>query len=282
MFDGRLSARGEFDLRRKFLRSWSAIADVTEERRAQAELLHARKTEAIGQLTSGIAHDFNNLLTAIMGGVELLRARRGDEARFERLLDTIDHAARRGASLTHQLLAFARRQRLLLEELALHELVEGMRDMLRRTIGGAAPIEIAAGRDLWTVLGDRSQLELVVLNLALNARDAMPDGGTLRIGIDNEVTGPRARPEHPDAGEHVTLSMTDSGRGIPAEIADQVFEPFFTTKDIGKGSGLGLSQVLGVAQQLGGGVRLRMGPGGGTCVLVSLPRHVRTETAVPP
>ncbi len=280
VFDGRLSARGEFDAEGTFRRSWSAIADITIEKLTQAELTHALKTEAIGQLTSGVAHDFNNLLTAVMGGVELLRTKRDDMPRFERLLNTVADAAARGASLTRQLLAFARRQRLSLEPLHLNEVVAGMHDLLERTLP-EIQIELSASGDAWPVIGDRSQLELVVLNLALNARDAMPRGGRLVIGVSNETLGARRRPEHPHSGAFVTLSVTDEGTGIAPEIADRVFEPFFTTKAAGQGSGLGLSQVLGVAQQLGGGVRLVAPPGGGTQVLVSIPRAAPSPQAAP-
>ena len=272
VFDGRLSARGEFDAEGRFLRSWSAIADVTAEKRAQAELLHALKTEAIGQLTSGVAHDFNNLLTAIIGGVELLQTRRDDAARVERLLRAVGDAAARGAALTRQLLAFGRRQRLSLEKLDLDAVVLEMRAMIDRTTDEALTLRIEPGAAPWLVMGDRSQLELVVVNLVLNARDAMPDGGTVTVATRQETLGERRRPEEPGPGEHVTLAVADTGHGIPPEVIGRVFEPFFTTKAAGLGSGLGLSQVLGVAQQLGGGVRIESEPGQGTRVLVSVPR----------
>ena len=272
VFEGRLAARGEFDAAGRFARSWSAIADITAEKRAQAELLHALKTEAIGQLASGVAHDFNNLLTAVIGGVELLRTRRDDAARFDRLLTAIGDAASRGAALTRQLLAFGQRQRLSLEPLDVNALIEGMREMLERTLDDAIRISILPSAGLWTVVGDRSQLELVILNLVLNARDAMPTGGELTISTVNEVLGPRQGPEQPDAGAYVTLSVGDTGTGMSAEIAARVFEPFFSTKPAGGGSGLGLPQVLGVAQQLAGGVRIVSAPGAGTRVMVSIPR----------
>ena len=270
-FDGRLSARGEFDPAGRFVRSWSAIADITAEKRAEAQLRQAQRVEAIGQLTSGVAHDFNNLLTAILSSLELLESRVGGAAGVVRLIGTARQAAERGARLTAQLLAFAGKQLLRPVELDLNEIVRGM-DALLRGVLGAFTVESVLDPSLWPALADPTQLELVILNLAINARDAMPAGGVIRITTANLVCGARERPEEPPPGEYATVAVADTGTGIPPALLDRVFQPFFTTKDVGRGSGLGLPQVLGVAQQLGGGVRIEAQPGGGTCVRVYLPR----------
>jgi PAS domain S-box-containing protein len=272
VFDGRLSARGEFDAAGRMLRSWSAISDVTGERRAQAALQQAMRMDAIGQLTSGVAHDFNNLLTAIMGSLELL-GQTAKDPRSERLIGTAQSAAARGSGLTRQLLAFARKQHLVAETIDLNVLVTRTLDLARSAVEARYQITTDLAGDLWSGLGDSTQLGLVLLNLAINARDAMPDGGTITIGTRNDVAGIRVRPEEPEPGEYVVLSVSDRGIGMDAPTIDRAFEPFFTTKETGKGSGLGLSQVLGVAQQLGGGARIVSAVGEGTTVDVFLPRR---------
>jgi PAS domain S-box-containing protein len=246
---------------------------IEERERAEAQLRRAQRIEAVGQLTSGVAHDFNNLLTAIIGNLELLETRmpRGDD-RTGRLLAAAQSAAERGARLTAQLLAFSRQQRMAPEAVDLNRVVTNMGALLHSTIGGTVRIETVLSETLWPALADPSQIELVLLNLAINARDAMPVGGAITIETGNATVTTRERPEEPPPGEYAVVSVADRGSGIAPEILEKVFEPFFTTKEIGKGSGLGLSQVLGVAQQLGGGVRIDSTLGQGTVVRVYLPR----------
>jgi PAS domain S-box-containing protein len=251
----------------------SLAKQIEEREQAEAQLSRKQRVEAIGQLTAGIAHDFNNLLTSIMGNIELLDARLGTiDQRSARLLKGALAAAERGANLTAQLLAFARQQRMNPELVDLNHVIAGMATLLHSTIGASIHIELAPANGLWRTLADVAQLELVLLNLAINSRDAMPHGGTITIATGNAVLGAPRQPEEPPAGEYAVVSVTDTGGGIPADIIGKVFDPFFTTKEIGKGSGLGLSQVLGVVQQLGGGVRIETTPGAGTAVKVFLPR----------
>ena len=272
-FDGRLVVRGEFDARGRFVRSWSVIADVTAQRRAEARLRQMQKIEALGQLTSGVAHDFNNLLTAISGNLEMLANRIGEQdERTAKLLFGARQAVRRGGQLTGQLLAFARRQRLTTQQVDLNEIVREIEDLLQSTIGGSYRIETMLDENVWPALADPTQLELVILNLAINARDAMPRGGAIRIATANATLGAPERMGEPPAGEYATITVSDTGTGIAPAILDRVFEPFFTTKDVGKGSGLGLAQVLGVARQIGGGVRIDTAEGVGTSVYVHLAR----------
>ncbi|HYM71695.1 MAG TPA: PAS domain S-box protein [Stellaceae bacterium] len=248
-------------------------AQIEEREEAEAQLRQAQRIEAVGQLTAGIAHDFNNLLTSIIGNVELLASRLGAvDERSRRLLAAALSAAERGAALTAQLLAFSRQQRMNPEAIDLNQVVAGMASLLQSTIGASIRIDLAPAKRLWLALADIAQIELVLLNLTINARDAMPAGGSIRIETGNAKLGPPRRPEEPPAGEYVMVSVVDTGAGIATDILEKVFDPFFTTKEIGKGSGLGLSQVLGVAQQLGGGVRIETQPGEGTAVRVFLPR----------
>ncbi len=255
-----------------------AFQDVTSRLRAEAELRQAQKMEAVGQLTGGIAHDFNNLLTAVLGNLDLLDGHLdGDPART--LLRNAIDATERGARLTSQLLGFSRRQSLRPEPVDLNQVVAGMTDLLASTLGGTVQIRTIGNEDLWPALADRTQLELVILNLAINARDAMPLGGTILIRTENVRTDAPVAGTDPPAGEHVLLSVSDDGDGMPAETLARVFEPFFTTKPPGKGSGLGLSQVLGIAQQLGGGVRIRSEPFQGTTVQLFMPRGAAAAAA---
>ena len=255
-------------------------AQIDEREKAEARLRQAQRIEAVGQLTSGVAHDFNNLLTAIIGNLELLEARLdGNNEQAAKPLAAAMAAAERGARLTAQLLAFSRQQRMTPEPVDLNQIVGGMGGLLHSTIGATSRIETVLAANLWPALADASQIELVLLNLAINARDAMPGGGTIQIATGNETLGPPERPEEPPAGDYAMVCVADTGTGIPQEILDKVFDPFFTTKEIGRGSGLGLSQVLGVAQQLGGGVRIETRLGEGTVVRVYLPRASIGETA---
>jgi PAS domain S-box-containing protein len=273
VFDGRLAATGEFDAEGRFVRTWSATADVTAEKRADRELQRAQRMDAIGQLTAGIAHDFNNLLTAILGNLELLAQRSGqDEVRARRLISGARSAAERGAKLTAQLLAFSRQQRIAPEPVDLNRLIDGMVPLLRSTIGVNIGIVIQAGSGVSAALADPTQVELAILNLAINARDAMPHGGAITMETANVTLGEPAWPEEPAAGEYVAVRVYDTGSGITDAVRERMFEPFYTTKGIGKGSGLGLSQVLGVVQQLGGGLNVRSVVGEGTCVSIFLPR----------
>lgn len=254
----------------------SLEARVTDRTRELAEamenLAQAQKMEAIGRLTGGVAHDFNNLLMAVLGNLDLL-SRRLTDPKHVRYLDQARAAGERGAKLTGQLLAFSRRQRLEVKAMDIGEAVEAAAALLRPTIGGAHRLEVDIAPDLWPALGDATQVELMVVNLSLNARDAMPVGGVVSISAGNvTVREPKGRGEAPPAGDYVMIAVADTGEGMTPEVAARVFEPFFTTKPLGKGSGLGLPQVLGLAKQLGGGVEINTKPGLGTTVLVYLPR----------
>ena len=257
---------------------------MTEHERMAATLRRMQRLEAIGQLTAGLAHDFNNLLTVILGNVEFLARDLPDGAR--RRLAAVRAAADRGASLTGQLLAFARRQQLRPRAVQLNEVVAGMTDLLRTTAGGMVEVRLSPQKDVWPALVDANQVELVILNLALNARDAMPDGGILTIATHNTRRGPPHTPEQPAEGDYVTLTVADTGTGMSPDVLGRVFEPFFTTKPIGKGSGLGLAQVYGFAQQSGGDVEIESAPGAGTRVHVHLPRAyeeaAEPERSAPP
>jgi len=244
--------------------------EIRERERAQADLMHAQKIEAIGQLTSGIAHDFNNLLTAILGNLNVAR-RRTEDDRMAKALDTAIRAGRRGAKLVGDLLAFSRRQRLELQPIEVNEMLGGMRDLLERTLGSMVQVEIRFEPDLWRAIADPGQLELAVLNLAINARDAMPTGGTLTISGANLAAGDSQLPE-PQSGEYVMVSVTDSGTGMSEEIRAKVFEPFFTTKAVGKGSGLGLSMVHGFVTQCQGAMAIDSKVGHGTTISMFFPR----------
>jgi signal transduction histidine kinase len=245
---------------------------IGERERAEEALRLNQRLEAVGQLTSGVAHDFNNLLTVIAGNIEFLERAVADE-RSKRRLTMMKGAADRGARLTAQLLAFSRRQRLEPTPVGLNHTVASMRDLLQSSIGGAVQIETTLQADLWPALVDATQIELVILNLAINARDAMAVGGRLTIETANvTVTGAQTRPEQPVPGEYVMVSVSDTGTGMPPEVLTRVFEPFFTTKEVGKGSGLGLAQVYGFVKQSGGGIRIDTVLGEGTSIKIYLPR----------
>ena len=253
--------------------------DLTAMRQMEAQLRQAQKMEAIGQLTGGIAHDFNNLLTVVLGNLELLQSRLQDE-RSMRHLRAAQRAAERGGALTHQLLAYARRQPISPRPVDLAALIGGMGDLLQRSLGGLVRVEFALAADLWPAFCDPTQLELMLLNLAINARDAMPGGGTIGIQADNAVSGGKLPPELAP-GDYVSISVIDTGTGMPPDVRERAFEPFFTTKEPGKGSGLGLAQVWGLAQQFGGTVLLDSMPGRGTTVRVYLPRAADVAEAEP-
>ena len=246
-------------------------SQIAERERMEAVLRQAQRLEAVGQLTSGVAHDFNNLLTVVLGNVQLMQRRPDPEASARRL-QMIAQAAERGAQLTAQMLAFSRRQRLEPRAVDLNDTVRSMQDLLQSTMGGSIRIETGLQPDLWPAMIDPTQIELVILNLAINARDAMEVGGSLTIETANVTLGAPTRPEDPPAGSYVMVAVSDTGSGMTPEVLAKVFEPFFTTKEVGKGSGLGLSQVFGLAKQSGGGVRIDSAPGEGSSVKVYLPR----------
>lgn len=260
------------------------LADqIAEREKAEDALRQAQRLEAVGQLTSGVAHDFNNLLTVIIGNVEQIRKRTDDPSLLKRL-SMMAEASRRGAQLTAQMLAFSRRQKLEPRAVDLNETVRGMKDLLQSTIGGSVRIlEPDLAEDLWPAMIDPTQIELVILNLAINARDAMDVGGTLKIGTANVVAPEPATPEQPPSGEHVMLSVSDDGSGMSDQVLARVFEPFFTTKAVGKGSGLGLSQVYGLAKQSGGGVTIDTAVGQGATIRIFLPRaHAKPAKEIIP
>jgi PAS domain S-box-containing protein len=244
--------------------------DLTAMRHVEEQLRQAQKMEAIGQLTGGVAHDFNNLLTVVLGNLELLEARLQDE-RSMRQVRAAQRAARRGGELTQQLLAYARRQTISPRPVDLLAMIDGMGDLLQRSLGGLVTVETGLQPDLWPASCDPTQLELMLLNLAINARDAMPGGGVIRIDAHN-VPGTAALPTELEPGDYVSIAVVDRGSGMTEEVRERAFEPFFTTKEPGKGSGLGLAQVWGLAQQFGGTVVLDSVPGRGTTVQVYLPR----------
>ncbi len=241
--------------------------------RTRAALAQSQKMEAIGQLTGGIAHDFNNLLTVVVNNLDLILQDPGDALRTERLVQSAQRAAERGAKLTQQLLAFARRQPLRPEPLALNSLIAGFQAVLRRACGTAVALELDLANDLRAVRIDATQFEAALLNLVINARDAMPEGGALRVGTNNfdVKPGDGAAASGIAPGAYAVVSVRDTGAGMTPEVVAHAFEPFFTTKDAGRGSGLGLSQVYGFVSQSGGHVTIDSAPGEGTVVRLFLP-----------
>jgi PAS domain S-box-containing protein len=243
---------------------------------AEAALRQSQKMEAVGQLTGGLAHDFNNLLTGISGSLELLESRfaQGRLGELDRYLHMAQAAAKRAAALTHRLLAFSRRQTLDPKPTDMNRLISDMDELIRRTVGPAVTVTLASPPDLWLVLADPNQLENALLNLCINARDAMPDGGSLTIATDNHVLAEaEAKALELQAGGYASLRVSDTGTGMTAEVIACAFDPFFTTKPIGEGTGLGLSMVYGFARQSGGQARIVSEPGHGTTVWLYLPRY---------
>jgi len=245
---------------------------MDERLKVEETLRQTQKIEAIGQLTGGVAHEFNNLLMVIAGGLDMLD-RTTDERRRRRLMEGMRQAAQRGSSLTRQLLAFSRRQSLTPEPVDLARQIGGMSELLERSLRGDIHVRLDFPKGLWPVEVDPGELELVLLNLAVNARDAMPEGGRITVNARNW----RSKEYE---GDFVELTVADTGTGIPDEVVERVFDPFFTTKDIGKGSGLGLAQVHGFAAQSGGSVRIETAPGEGTKVILLLPRS-RCDPVLP-
>ncbi|MCQ4297263.1 PAS domain S-box protein [Pseudomonas stutzeri] len=254
--------------------------EMAERERAEDALRHAQKMEAIGQLTGGLAHDFNNMLTGVLGALDLIQRRvaNGATGDLDRYIDAATTSANRAAALTHRLLAFARRQSLDPKPVDVNLLVVSMEDMLRRTMGEHIQLEVELQTDAWVAYTDGHQLENALLNLVINARDAMPDGGRLGVHTCN-VRIQEHQPDAPEPGDYVALSVTDNGSGMSAQTIAKAFDPFFTTKPIGQGTGLGLSMVYGFAKQTGGHVRIDSTLGQGTRVILYLPRN-QTENDV--
>src|SRR5258706_2612227 len=270
-------------------RNYAVARDVTAEKAAaerlkaaEEALLQSQKMEAVGQLTGWIAHDFNNLLTGIVGSLDLLQTRlnQGRTDNVARYINAAMTSANRAAALTHRLLAFARRQPLIPESVDVNQLVVSLEDLLRRTIGESIDLEIAASDDLWRTLCDPNQLESALLNPAINARDAMPDGGKLAISTANAHLGSvTADTPALSPGDYICIAVSDTGVGMSAEVAARAFDPFFTTKPIGQGTGLGLSMIYGFARQSNGHVTIDSKLGRGTSVRLYLPRHDGGATA---
>jgi signal transduction histidine kinase len=244
---------------------------AVEARRVTEEQLHqSQKMESVGQLTGGVAHDFNNLLTVVSGNLELIEDAT-DNARVRQFAAAARRAADRGARLTAQLLAFSRRQKLHPKLVNANDLISEFQGLIRQAIGGGCELRLRTNEGLWPCLIDPPLLETALLNLALNGRDAMPDGGVLEIETRNVVLDDEAVAGCP-SGPYVRLSVKDTGCGMAPEIRDRVFEPFFTTKEVGKGTGLGLSMVYGFVRQSGGHVTIESAPGAGTTVALYLPK----------
>lgn len=259
------------------------ISDITERVRAEATVRETQRLQAVGQLTGGIAHDFNNLLTVIMGNLELLRPQIEPGSSQLAKVDRAIWGVRRGASLTQQLLAFARKQPLIPVPINLSAMLLDIGNLLHRTLGEHIAIRVVDAADLWPAMADPAQVESALLNLALNARDAMPDGGHLTIEIANEVldAGYAARHAEVTPGDYVMLAVSDTGAGMTDEVLARAFEPFFTTKEPGKGTGLGLPMVFGFVKQSGGHIKIYSEPNEGTTVRLYLPRAAATAPLAP-
>ena len=247
--------------------------DVTDQRQAEETLRHAQKMEAVGLLTGGIAHEFNNLLMIVVGNLEMLQGRLAKGDRSNDFASSAMKGALRGAELTQSLLAFSRKQTLAIVPIDLNDLIRGLRDMLGRTLGETITLDMRLARNLPKTLADSGQIEGALLNFVLNARDAMPGGGTITVGTSTKSldTGSAAKFDA-SPGDYVSLEVTDTGHGMTAETIEQAFEPFFTTKNVGEGTGLGLSMVYGFAKQSNGFVELVSEAGRGTTVRLCLPR----------
>jgi nitrogen-specific signal transduction histidine kinase/ActR/RegA family two-component response regulator len=263
----------ELDKAGEAIRMSGTVQDVTERRQVEEQLRQAQKMEAVGQLTGGVAHDFNNLLAVILGNLELIKGRVSADAGVSDMINRSVRAAERGAALTDRLLAFSRKQTLLPTVIDFNRLIADTEDILRRTLGERIEISTRGAADLWLCRADQSQLENALLNMSINARDAMPDGGHLTIeavnmALNDDIAAAQLGVE---PGRYVMLGVSDTGSGITKETLKHVFEPFFTTKDVGKGSGLGLSMIYGFAKQSGGTVTIFSEPGEGTSVKLYMP-----------
>jgi PAS domain S-box-containing protein len=280
MLDVLLSLKVERDPGGDVSRIVGGMIDVTARKRAERALLHSQKLEAIGQLTGGVAHDFNNLLAIVLGNLELLRKRVSDEPRVKSLIENAIQGVNRGTALTQRMLAFARRQELKPQKVDIPELVAGMVELLKRSLGPIVQIRTEIAPGLPRALVDANQLELALMNLSLNARDAMPAGGTLTIAADEhkgELDGETSTP----TGRYVRLRVIDTGTGMDEKTLTRAVEPFFTTKGTGKGTGLGLSMVQGVVAQSGGRLELKSRSGEGTTIILWLPAVDDTEAPQP-
>ncbi|MFN3727096.1 MAG: response regulator [Allosphingosinicella sp.] len=257
------------------------LMDVTDRRLLESQLVQARKMDAIGQLTGGIAHDFNNLLAAVLGGLSIIEKRLPLEEEHRKILGMARHAAEQGSELVRRLLAFARKQQLRPDRIEIDRLAKSVSDLLAHTLGGLVEVEWQIGENPGCAFADEAQLELALMNLIINARDAMPDGGTITVASDNRTVTPDHAEGDLTPGDYVVLSVSDTGHGIAPDMIEQVMEPFFTTKEVGKGTGLGLSMVYGFAKQSGGAIRIASKVGEGTRVEIWLPRaQASTETQV--
>ena len=272
----RAVAQAEADMERSRAQELSAAVEkATAELRVQeSKLRQVQKMDAVGQLTGGIAHDFNNMLAVILGGLELaLRSMARDPATARRHIESATDGATRAAALTRRLLAFSREDSLKPETMGVAGLVEGMSDLLDRTLGDAITLHVVDQSDGWRVRADRVQLENAVLNLAVNARDAMNGRGTMTVTTGATILAQNAI-GHSSAGDYATIAVADDGSGMSADVAERVFEPFFTTKETGKGTGLGLTQIFGLVRQLGGEIDIVSAIGEGTTVTLYLPRDL--------
>lgn len=250
--------------------------DLTEKRAIEEQLRQSQKMEAVGQLTGGIAHDFNNLLTGISGSLEMMQVRmaQGRTAEFDRYFMAAQGAVRRASALTHRLLAFSRRQTLDPKPTNVNRLLADVEELIRRTVGPDIEVEVVGASGLWPTLVDSNQLENAILNLCINGRDAMPDGGKLTIEASNKWLDERAARKHDlPVGQYVAVCVTDTGTGMSPDVIAKAFDPFFTTKPLGEGTGLGLSMVYGFTRQSGGQVRVYSEIGQGTTMCLYLPRH---------
>lgn len=276
--------RRQYQVRSHLLERQQAEHDLerrVEERTAElgvseAALRQSQKMEAVGQLTGGIAHDFNNLLAGISGNLELLQTRmaQGRLTGLDRYINAAQGCSKRAAALTHRLLAFSRRQTLASKPTNVNGLIAGMEELIRRTVGPEITVEVVGAAGLWAVLVDPPQLENALLNLCINARDAMPGGGRITIATGNKWLDDRvARERDMSPGQYISLSVSDTGTGMPPEVIARAFEPFFTTKPVGEGTGLGLSMIYGFVRQSGGQVRIYSELGQGTTICLYLPRH---------
>jgi PAS domain S-box-containing protein len=254
------------------------LTDVTERRALESQLFHAQKMDAIGKLTGGIAHDFNNLLAAVLGGIGIIERRASLGEEHLKILSMTKRAADQGSELVRRLLAFARQQQLQPTSVDIASLHSGANDLLSHTLGGLVELDWRLPEDGWCAFADRSQLELALMNLVINARDAMPDGGTITISADTQEIA-RGNKLNLEPGTYVRLEVADQGTGIPPEIANKVLEPFFTTKPVGKGTGLGLSMVYGFARQSGGTFTIGSEAKAGTKAILWLPQASSSEQA---
>lgn len=260
------------------------LQETTQREQVEDQLRQSQKMEALGQLTGGLAHDLNNMLAVIIGSLSLLERRRArGEAGLQELVDAAMEAAQRAAALTHRLLAFSRRQSLSPQVIDVNRLVAGMSDLLRRTLGVTVQLETILGGGLWRTHADASQLESTLLNLTINSRDAMPEGGHLTIETANAHLDDQYAAMHADvpSGQYVLIAVTDNGVGMSPDVTRKAFDPFFTTKGVGKGTGLGLSQVYGFVKQSNGHVKIYSEVGHGTTVKLYLPRFFVTESPTP-